>query len=211
MPLPFPDDLARYVREHSSPQDPILERLARVTHESTDDPSMMVGHIQGLFLRMLVRVSGATRVLEIGTFTGYSALAMAEGLPDGGEIVTCDIDAETTAIAREHWDQSPHARKIKLCLGPALETLRTLDGPFDLVFIDADKERYVHYWEACVPKVRKGGLLVVDNVLWSGGVLDPKTDSERAIAAFNEHVRGDAHTERVTLPIRDGVLLAVRL
>jgi caffeoyl-CoA O-methyltransferase len=211
MPLPLPEDLDRYIADHSSAENPVLAEISRATHERTDQPEMMVGHIEGLFLRTLVRTTGAKRVLEIGTFTGYSALAMAEGLPDDGEIITCDVDAETTAIAQAHWDKSPHGKKIELHLGPAMETIEALDGPFDIVFIDADKESYIDYWEACIPKLRPGGLVVVDNVLWSGRVLDPQDPVEHAIVAFNQHTAGDTRTERVMLPIRDGVLLAVRL
>jgi caffeoyl-CoA O-methyltransferase len=155
-------------------------------------------------------MTGAKRVLEIGTFTGYSALAMAEGLPEGGTIVTCDIDPKATAIARSFWARSPHGSKIVLKLAPALDTIATLAEPIDLVFIDADKQNYVRYWDACVPKVRSGGVLLADNVLWSGAVLDPKTDDDRALARFNEHVLRDASVERVMLPIRDGITVAVK-
>lgn len=211
MPVPFPEDLSRYVAAHSTLEDPLLARLAEATRERTDAPEMMVGHIEGLFLRTLVRATGAKRVLELGTFTGYSALAMAAGLPDDGEIITCDVNAETTAIARRHWDESPHGTKIRLELGPALETIASLSGEIDMVFIDADKENYVAYWEACIPKLRRGGLAVVDNVLWSGRVLDPKDAVEVAIAAFNDHIVRDPRVELVMLPVRDGMTLAVRL
>ncbi len=211
MPLPLNEDIGRYISDHSSTENPILARLARATQRRTRQPEMMVGHIEGLFLRALVRATGAKRVLELGTFTGYSALSMAEGLPDDGEIITCDVDPETTAIARQHWDESPHGKKITLKLGPAIETIKTLPGPIDLVFVDADKENYCTYWDACVPKLRVGGLMIVDNVLWGGDVLDPQDDTTRAVAAFNEHVLADQRMERVMLPVRDGILLAVRL
>jgi caffeoyl-CoA O-methyltransferase len=163
-----------------------------------------------MLLKNLVRLSGAKRVLEIGTFTGYSALAMAEGLPDDGVLVTCDVDPKATAIARSFWDRSPHGRKIALKLAPALDTIATLQDGIDVVFIDADKRNYIRYWDACLPKVRAGGVLLADNVLWSGAVLDPKTDDDRALAAFNEHVMRDARVELVMLPIRDGITLAVK-
>jgi caffeoyl-CoA O-methyltransferase len=133
---------------------------------------------------------------------------MAEGLPDDGKLITCDIDPETTKIAKKYWSRSTHGKKIELKLGPALETLKTIEGLFDLVFIDADKVNYINYWELCLPKVRPGGLLVIDNVLWSGSVLNPEDETERAIDEFNKHVYNDKRVEVVMLPIRDGVTLA---
>ena len=169
---------------------------------------MEVGHLEGAFLRMLVRLLRAKRILELGTFTGYSSLVMAEGLPDDGELITCDIDPETTQIAKRYWKRSPHGKKIVFKLGPALETLKTIEGPFDMVFIDADKLNYINYWELCITKIRSGGLLVVDNVLWSGSVLKPEDETDRAIADFNKHVYNDKRVEVVMLPIRDGVTIA---
>ena len=157
---------------------------------------------------MLVRLLRAKRILELGTFTGYSSLLIAEGLPDDGKLITCDIDTETTKIAKKYWSRSPHGKKIELKLGPALETLKTIEGLFDLVFIDADKMNYINYWELCLPKIRRGGLLVIDNVLWSGSVLNPEDETERAIDEFNKHVCTDKRVEVVMLPIRDGVTLA---
>jgi caffeoyl-CoA O-methyltransferase len=129
-------------------------------------------------------------------------------MADGGKLITCDVDPEATAIAREHWAQSPHGAKIELRLGPALDTIAKLDGPIDMVFIDADKENYINYWEAILPKVRQGGLLVTDNVLWSGRVLNPQKPSDFAVDRFNKHVVADARVEAVMLPVRDGVTLA---
>jgi caffeoyl-CoA O-methyltransferase len=169
---------------------------------------MLSGHLEGTFLRFLVQLSGARKILEIGTFTGFSALAMAEGLPPDGHIITCDVNPDSTAIAREYWAQSPHGDKIELRLAPALDTLATLSGPFDLVFIDADKANYGAYWEAVMPKVRPGGLIAVDNVLWSGRVLDPQAASDQAIAAFNRQAAADTRVETMMLSIRDGLLLA---
>ena len=171
---------------------------------------MQVGHLEGSFLRLLVKIARAKRVLEIGTFTGYSALAMAEGLPRGGRLITCDIDPDATQIARAHWNRSPHGRKIELRLGPAIKTVQELSGPFDLVFIDADKESYGRYWELCVPKVRRGGLLLADNVLWGGRVLDPHDRSDRAIVAFNKRVAADRRVDVVILPLRDGLTVAYK-
>ena len=150
----IPAEIERYCREHTVPESPLLRELAAETYARTDFPEMLVGHLEGAFLRMLVRLVRAKRVLELGTFTGYSALAMAEALPEDGELITCDIDPVVTEIAKRYWRRSPRGKNIKLRLGPALETLKTIKGPFDLVFIDADKKNYINYWELCVPKTR---------------------------------------------------------
>jgi len=207
----IPEELDSYVTAHSTPESALHQQLATETRGSTDQPQMMVGNIEGLLLRTLVRTTGARRVLEIGTFTGYSALAMAEGLPDDGTLITCDIDPVVTAIARKYWSQSPHGGKIDLRLGPALETIQGIDGPLDLVFIDADKAGYIDYWEAVLPRVRKDGLVVADNVLWSGRVVAPDDPDARALAAFNDHVAADGRVEQVMLPVRDGITVATVL
>ena len=203
-----PEEIEEYALVHSSREDPLLQALAQDTQANTKWPQMQTGHVEGSFLRMLVQVSKARRVLEIGTFTGYSALSMAMGLPEDGRVITCDVDPEATATARRYWEKSGQGAKIELRLGPALETIESLEGPFDFVFIDADKENYVNYWEAVLPKVRQGGLIAVDNVLWSGRVLDPKDTLDHAVVAFNRHVRYDDRVELVMLTVRDGVTLA---
>jgi caffeoyl-CoA O-methyltransferase len=205
-----PEEIQKYADAFSSAEPDLLAELARETHATQKDPQMIVGHGEGLLLRLLVRLCGARRVLEIGTFTGYSALAMASALPEDGELVTCDVDATCTALARRYWERSAHGKKIRLVLAPAIETIASLRGPLDFVFIDADKPNYVKYWEAALPLVRSGGAIVADNVLWSGRVLDPKEESDRALAAFNAHVRRDARVEHVMLPVRDGITIAVK-
>jgi caffeoyl-CoA O-methyltransferase len=197
-----------YCRAHTSPLPELFTRLRDVTFKEAKLPQMQVGLLEGRFLGLLVAITGAKRVLEFGTFTGFSSLAMAHQLPPDGKLFTCDIDPVATAIARKFWAESPHGKKIELLLGPAAETVDSLDEVFDLVFIDADKGNYVNYWEKSLPKVRKGGLIVVDNVLWSGAVLDPKEKSDRDIVAFNDHARLDSRVEVLMLPIRDGVLVA---
>jgi caffeoyl-CoA O-methyltransferase len=204
------EEVERYATDHTVALDPVYDRLRDATWENTDCPQMQVGPLEGRLLCFLARLSGARRAVEIGTFTGYSGLSIAEGLAEGGTLVTCDIDPVATAIAQAHWDQVPWGAKIDLRLGLAADTLATVDGPLDLAFIDADKGNYTTYWELLVPKMRTGGLIVVDNVLWSGRVLDPQEESARAIAAFNDHAHGDTRMEAVMLTVRDGILLAVK-
>jgi caffeoyl-CoA O-methyltransferase len=197
-----------YAEEHTTPDGELFERLAEETRAKTTAPQMMVGRIEGQFLATLVSVKGARRVLEIGTFTGYSAISMASALPPDGHLITCDVDPETTAIARRYMDESGQGDKIETRLGPALETLENLEGPFDIVFIDADKENYRNYYEAALPLLADDGLLIADNVLWSGRVVENDGDeSTRAIKAFNEHVRADGRVVVVMLTVRDGMTL----
>ena len=205
-----PEAIDAYAAAHSSPEPALLAELAAETRATMKSPQMMVGHAEGVFLRLLVRLMGARRVLEIGTFTGYSSLCLAEGLPADGRVITCDVDARATGIARRYWARSAHGHKITLELRPALETIATLEGSFDLVFLDADKANYIRYWDACLPRVRPGGVILADNVLWSGRVLAPAEADDHAIVAFNDHVARDLRVEQVVLPVRDGVTLAVK-
>lgn len=203
-----PEDIEAYAEHHTTDPADLFHDLKRVTQENMEHHRMQVGKVEGGFLRLLARMLNAKSVVEIGTFTGYSALCMAEGMAADGKLITCDVDPEATAIAQTHWNQSPHGSKIELRLGPALETIEGLTGPIDMVFIDADKENYIHYWEAVLPKVRQGGLIVADNVLWSGRVLKPEKRSDHAVDAFNKHVVADPRVEAVMLTVRDGVTLA---
>jgi caffeoyl-CoA O-methyltransferase len=173
-----------------------------------DRPQMQVDAIEGRFLKMLVRLTGARTILEIGMFTGYSALMMAEGLPDDGRLITCEVDPKAEAIARRYFSESPHGHKITVRMGPALETIKALAGPLDLVFIDADKANYSNYYEASLPLLKPGGLIVADNVLWSGKVLDPQEADDHAIVAFDRAVQSDSRVENVCLTVRDGMMLA---
>jgi caffeoyl-CoA O-methyltransferase len=202
--------IQNYADAFSSPEPELFQELAKETRATQKDPQMMVGHCEGLLLRLLVTLSRSRRVLEIGTFTGYSALAMAMALPADGELITCDVDPKATTLAQKFWARSPHGKKIRLELAPASDTIAMLKGPIDFVFIDADKPNYIKYWDAVLPLVRPGGVLVADNVLWSGRVLDPQDDTTRAIVAFNAHVKNDDRVELVMLPIRDGITVAVK-
>jgi caffeoyl-CoA O-methyltransferase len=198
----------QYAAEHTTDDGELFRRLEAETREKTTAPQMMVGLIEGRFLEFLVRLLGARRVLELGTFTGYSSLSMARGLPDDGRIVTCDVNPETTEIARRYATEAGLADKIEYRLGPGVEAIEQLAGPFDLVFIDADKPNYVNYYEAALPKLADDGLIVADNTLWSGRVVEDEADeSTRVIKAFNDHVRNDPRVETVLLTVRDGMLL----
>ena len=200
--------IEEYAEEHTSPDGELFERLAEETRAKTTAPQMMVGRIEGQFLATLVRLTGAKRILELGTFTGYSSISMASALPADGRIVTCDVDPEATAIARRYMDESGYGDRIEIRLGPALETIETLEGPFDLVFIDADKPNYKAYYEAVLPLLAENGLVIADNVLWSGRVVEDNGDeSTFAIKDFNEHVRNDPRVASVMLTVRDGMTL----
>jgi caffeoyl-CoA O-methyltransferase len=168
---------------------------------------MMVGQLEGMLLAELVRLSRARRVLELGTFTGYSSISMALALPAGGRVISCDVNEETTAIARRYAEEAGVADRIDFRLGPALDTIAGLDGPFELVFIDADKPNYVNYYEATLPLLADQGVMIVDNTLWSGRVADSSDDEEstRAIRALNDRVRDDPRVENVLLTVRDGM------
>ena len=197
-----------FAHDHTDPESELYKRLREETYAVMQYPEMQVGRIEGRFLKMLVRLSGARRVLELGMFTGYSALMMAEGLPDDGQIITCDVNPKAEAIARRYFAESPHGHKIEVRMGPGLETIATLHGSIDMVFIDADKPNYSNYFDAVMPILRPGGLIVADNVLWSGKVLNPDDDHTRAIVAFDDKVQSDPRVENVCLTVRDGMMLA---
>jgi caffeoyl-CoA O-methyltransferase len=198
-----------YAEAHSSPPSDLFERLAAETHEETEVPQMMVGPVEGRLLGVLVRTLRARRILELGTFTGYSSISMALALPNGGRVITTDVNEETTAIARRYAQEAGVADRIDFRVAPGLETIAGLEGQFDLVFIDADKGNYVNYYEATLPLLAETGLMVIDNTLWSGAVADPENDSEatRAIRALNHRVLEDPRVDNVLLTVRDGMNL----
>jgi caffeoyl-CoA O-methyltransferase len=201
-----------YATSHTTPAGALLDALERETHESLDAPQMLTGRVEGRFLQTLVWLAGARSVLEIGTYSGYSALSMASGLPPGGRIVTCELDPERAAFAQRHIDGSPHADAIEIRVGPALETVRALEGPWDLVFIDADKTGYPDYFDAVLPKLSERGLVVLDNTLRSGSVLDPDPQDEAAVAMakLNDRLAQDPALVTTMLTVRDGVTLVRR-
>ena len=201
----------QYATEHSTVEPPHLAALAKRTRDELGQWSgMMVGRLEGALLANLVTISNARRIVEIGTFTGYSALWMASALPKGGHITTCEVSEKHAAIARDAFAGHPDGGKIELRMGPAIDTVNALPGPFDLVFIDADKSSYDAYYEAVLPKLADAGLIVIDNVLWSGRVLEgPSDDADTAaLIALNEKIATDPRVVAVMLPIRDGITLA---
>lgn len=202
--------LEDYAKDHSTKEDPLLVALASYTRENVAYPQMQIGHVEGNLLRLLVKLSGAKKILEIGTYTGYSALAMAMSLPEDGKLITLDIDAEVTNVAQKFWDKSPHGKKIELKLGNALETIKNLADDFDFIFIDADKDNYVNYYNAVLPKVKSGGVLVVDNALRGGAVLNPKSPNDKATAKLNDVIAKDDRVEAVVLTVRDGITIAIK-
>jgi caffeoyl-CoA O-methyltransferase len=202
-----------YAEAHTTPPPRHLVAVAEDTQRESPFAGMMVGPLEGRLLELLVFALGAKSVLEIGTFTGYSSLSMAAGLQPGGRIFTCELSPEHAEIARRNIASSPYAGVIEVLEGPALETVAGLEGPFDFVFIDADKQSYLSYYEAVLPKLSPKGLIAVDNTLWSGAVLDERAkdaDTE-AIRRFNDHVVGDDRVVCVQLPVRDGVTLIRRV
>jgi predicted O-methyltransferase YrrM len=203
----FSEALDAYVDAHATPLEPLLQENREETYASLSSPQMIAGPVVGQLLRLLVSLAAPRLVLEIGTFTGYSALAMAGGLPPEGRIISCELSPERAEFAQGYFDRSPWADRIDLRVGPALDTVEALDGPFDFVFIDADKDGYTGYYEAVVPKLSPRGVIAVDNTLNGGDVVDPVDERDRVMAAFNDHVHADERTENALLSVRDGVTL----
>jgi caffeoyl-CoA O-methyltransferase len=204
-------ELAEYLVAHGTPPDAVQESLIEETAALGAIAGMQIAPEQGAFLTVLTRLIGARRAIEIGTFTGYSALCIARGLPADGRLMCCDVSEEWTAIGRRAWDAAEVADRIDLRIAPALETLAALpaDSTFDLAFIDADKPNYANYFDALLPKMRTNGAILVDNVLWDGRVVKSDADDENTVAirAFNDKVASDARVDTVMLPIADGLTL----
>lgn len=214
----LPPEISAYADAHTSPESELLRQLNRNTYARVLYPRMLSGHLQGRLLSMYSRMIRPRRILEIGTFTGYSALCLAEGLADDGVLITLEKDDELESFARSYWNQSPVGHRIDLRIGNAAELIPTLDGPFDLVFIDADKENYSLYYDLVFDKVRTGGIILADNVLWSGKVVKPLGNGQTAaqrraekdtqnVLHFNRKVNEDPRVEQVLLPVRDGLMM----
>jgi caffeoyl-CoA O-methyltransferase len=207
--------ISTYITAHSTPADEIQQRLAQVTQERTGDfAAMQIGADQGLFFEMLARAVGARSAIEVGTFTGYSALCIARGMGPEGRLICCDVSEEFTSIGRPFWEEAGVADRIDLRIGPALDTLASLptDLTFDLVFIDADKPNYLNYYRALIERLTPTGIMLVDNTLWSGRVAEPTVDDEHTVAMreFNRTVVDDPRVRCVILPVGDGVTFIQR-
>ncbi|WP_019990052.1 O-methyltransferase [Rudanella lutea] len=209
----LPPDLTAYADAHTSPESELLRRLNRQTHAKVLHPRMLSGHFQGRMLSLFAHMMRPRRILEIGTYTGYSALCLAEGLTDDGRLITIEKNEELEDMIRDFWRESPLADKIDLLIGNAADLIPSLTDTFDLVFIDADKIGYSVYLDLVIDKVRPGGIIMADNVLWSGKVVQPVKPSDKdtlAVMAFNQKVQDDPRVENVLLPVRDGVMMMMK-
>lgn len=201
-------ELQRYIEAHTTPESDVLAQINRDTHIMTLKPRMLSGHLQGRMLAMISQMVRPSRILEIGTFTGYSAVCLAEGLQEGGKLITLDINEELEDRVRRYFELAGLSKKIDYRIGNALTIIPTLNEMFDLVFIDGDKENYARYFELVVGNVRPGGFIVADNVLWSGKVIGGMSDKKTSsIVAFNAMIQRDSRVENVLLPVRDGIMI----
>lgn len=202
-------DIEAYAEAHSMPESNVCRSLREETHRKMESPQMLVGPLEAAFLKMMAQLVRARQVLEIGMFTGYSALCFAETIPADGTVTTCEVDEKSADMARRYFARSPHGRKISVRMGPALETMRDLSGPFDLIFVDADKTNYVNYYRRSLDLISPQGVILIDNVLWDGEVLKQPPPDERtaAIQELNRLVASDQRVSTVLATIRDGVLV----
>ena len=206
-------DLEKYIRDHSTPEDPVLEELFRQTHIRFVNPNMVSGHLQGRLLEMISRMINPLYILEIGTFTGYSAICLAKGLKPDGLLVTVEVNDELTRFVRSYFSKAGVASKIRQITGRLQDVISEISQEFDLVFIDGDKREYIEYYNLIIDKVRPGGFIVADNVLWGGKVFNKRTVDHQAkgIIEFNEMIRKQKNIENIILPIRDGLMLIRKL
>ncbi|WCN09697.1 O-methyltransferase [Marinomonas mediterranea] len=202
--------LDNYCSDTTQSEPDLLVELIEKTHSDMGYPNKLSGKTVGRTLKLLAKLASPKRALEIGMFTGYSALSIAEGMADDGELICCETNPRAIEFAQRFFDRSPYGHKIQAKFGPALETIQSLTGDFDFVFIDADKRNYLNYYEAVVPLVRSGGLIVIDNSLWQGRVLEPIENSDIAVDAANKRVLNDERVENVHLNVRDGLNLIVK-
>jgi caffeoyl-CoA O-methyltransferase len=206
--------IEKYATDHTRSELPVLAKLSRATHLRTHQPQMLSGHLQGALLQMLSKMIKPLTILEIGTFTGYSAICLAQGLQEGGKLITIDCNPEMEDFARPYFEEAGLSNKIKMIIGDATEIIENLEGPFDLVFIDADKENYLNYFKQIYPKVSPGGYILADNTLWYGRVIEPNAESDRETAAivnFNSYVQQHEGVDNLLLPLRDGIMIVRKI
>lgn len=202
--------IEKYASDHTSGELPVLAKLSRATHLRTHQPQMLSGHLQGAFLQIISHMIQPKAILEIGTFTGYSAICLAQGLQDGGKLITLDCNPEMEDFTRPYFEEAGLSEKIEMIIGDATQILDTLQGPFELVFIDADKENYINYFKMVFPKVAPGGYIMADNTLWYGRVIEPGAESDRetaGIVRFNTYVQQFEGVDNILLPLRDGIMI----
>jgi caffeoyl-CoA O-methyltransferase len=204
--------LEKFLYEHTTPEDPVLEDLYRQTHIRFVNPNMATGHLQGKFLEFISRMIKPEYILEIGTFTGYSAICLARGLRPGGRVITLEVSDELSAFARSYFTRAGLGSEITQVIGKAQEIIPSLDMMFDLIFIDGDKREYTEYYRLAIDKLRPGGFILADNVLWGGKAMDPESTDPQAIGilSFNDLIKNDATIEKLIIPLRDGLMLIHR-
>jgi caffeoyl-CoA O-methyltransferase len=206
------EEIQNYSEQHTMAESPLLKKIARDTHAHVMMPRMLSGHLQGRVLSMISHMIRPQNILEIGTYTGYSAICLAEGLREGGKLITIDINDELEERVRGYFDQAGISDRVSFLIGNALQIIPTLSERFDLVFIDADKENYSRYFDLVIDRVNLNGFILADNVLWSGKVLNPDPDNDtRAILEFNKRIQADSRVENVLLPVRDGIMVARKI
>jgi len=205
------ENINKYCKEHTVSDNSLLSELERYTWDNEDVPQMISGQMVGKFLQSIIRMIAAQKIVEVGTFTGYSALQMAEAIPLDGEIHTCELMKKHTETAQSFFDKSDYGKKITIHQGPALESLETLKvGDFDMAFIDADKSNYLEYYKRCLVLMRAGGVIILDNMLWSGSVIDPNDDDSQALRKTGDYIQEDNRVFNMLLPIRDGLMLCIK-
>ena len=205
------ENIHGYCKEHTASDNKLLSELERYTWDNEDVPQMISGQMVGKFLQSIIRMIAAQKIVEVGTFTGYSALQMAEAIPLDGEIHTCELMKKHTETAQSFFDKSDYGKKITIHQGPALESLETLKvGDFDMAFIDADKSNYLEYYQRCLVLIRSGGVIILDNMLWSGSVIDPNDDDSQALRKTGDYIQEDTRVFNMLLPIRDGLMLCIK-
>jgi len=205
------ENIHGYCKEHTASDNKLLSEVEKYTWDNEDVPQMISGQMVGKFLQSIIRMIAAQKIVEVGTFTGYSALQMAEAIPLDGEIHTCELMKKHTETAQSFFDKSDYGKKITIHQGPALESLETLKvGDFDMAFIDADKSNYLEYYKRCLVLIRAGGVIILDNMLWSGSVIDPNDDDSKALRKTGDYIQEDTRVFNMLLPIRDGLMLCIK-